>query len=989
MMRKNIYVRAGADFSAITKQARKASAGMQGMANAAQKAAGMMKSAFAAIGALVSIRAIVGAAKDAAEAYDQQAEAEAKLAQAMRNTMGASAEEIRSIKDLTAAQQALGVVGDEVQLAGAQQLAGYLSQTSSLQKLIPAMNDMVAQQYGYSASAENAASVATTMGKVLNGQTGALTRNGYSFTDAQERILKYGTEEQRVATLSEIVEQRVGGMNAALAQTPTGRMKQLSNTLGDIKEQFGKAVRTLGTAFLPILNRVAGILADVATLANKVAQAIANVLGGNTSGMKSYAYGAAEGADAYEDLADSYGDTADQAKKAAKAQQQAKNALSSADIDILHTLKDNSKDSSSGGDDSGDTSPSSGAVPSGIQEMPDEAQETVGWLEQLLQKFKDLFSELDFGPLKKAWEGLKAALEPLVNLIKQGLAWCWENVLKPLAHWTIEKLAPELINLLAAAFRLLTAVLEALKPIFSWLWENILKPLAQWTGEIFIFALQQITDLLNDLADLINGKISFREFVSQLDLFQKGLLAVAGTLAAIKISSWVAAGIAALAKLKASIEAVLATIMGTKTAAAGAGAAVSTDLVPAANSGASAISSFAMQGLLGAGAMISVKETIDDVLDPIHDYDDAIYSSSTSSDELRQIVEELDAQLTQQQQEFDNSTILGRAFNDMGGQILKTQTKLSEATDAYYSALRREGKEIDDNTRLQLNNSYTVNEAAYNFKTLGERASEAGALVKEKWNAVQDSLRRNGETIKTSLSDTWEKIKQKAAQGAQDLQNNWANIKSSAVSAGEAINNKFSSALNAVKTAGSSAFNSVKSAWNSAGSWAKNTGDAIANSFASGLQALVQKVQQIASQVKQIIESIKSTISGAMSSVGSSLNSLRSSASSIIGGITSSISSAFSSITTRSYSFNFPHLAAGAVIPPNREFAAILGDQANGTNIETPEGLLRQIFREEAAYSSSDVVDLMKDILRAVRSGQRLEVDRHTLGRVIRQAEGY
>ena len=67
----------------------------------------------------------------------------------------------------------------------------------------------------------------------------------------------------------------------------------------------------------------------------------------------------------------------------------------------------------------------------------------------------------------------------------------------------------------------------------------------------------------------------------------------------------------------------------------------------------------------------------------------------------------------------------------------------------------------------------------------------------------------------------------------------------------------------------------------------------------------------------------------------------------------------------------------------------ILGDQANGTNIETPEGLLRQIFREEAAYSSSDVVDLMKDILRAVRSGQRLEVDRHTLGRVIRQAQGY
>jgi hypothetical protein len=42
-----------------------------------------------------------------------------------------------------------------------------------------------------------------------------------------------------------------------------------------------------------------------------------------------------------------------------------------------------------------------------------------------------------------------------------------------------------------------------------------------------------------------------------------------------------------------------------------------------------------------------------------------------------------------------------------------------------------------------------------------------------------------------------------------------------------------------------------------------------------------------------------------------------------------------------------PKLAQGAVIPPNSEFLAILGDQKSGTNIETPERLLRQIVREE------------------------------------------
>lgn len=42
-----------------------------------------------------------------------------------------------------------------------------------------------------------------------------------------------------------------------------------------------------------------------------------------------------------------------------------------------------------------------------------------------------------------------------------------------------------------------------------------------------------------------------------------------------------------------------------------------------------------------------------------------------------------------------------------------------------------------------------------------------------------------------------------------------------------------------------------------------------------------------------------------------------------------------------------PKLATGAVIPPNQEFLAVLGDQKRGTNIETPENLLRQIMREE------------------------------------------
>ena len=47
-----------------------------------------------------------------------------------------------------------------------------------------------------------------------------------------------------------------------------------------------------------------------------------------------------------------------------------------------------------------------------------------------------------------------------------------------------------------------------------------------------------------------------------------------------------------------------------------------------------------------------------------------------------------------------------------------------------------------------------------------------------------------------------------------------------------------------------------------------------------------------------------------------------------------------------------PKLATGAVIPPNREFLAVLGDQRNGNNIEAPEGLIRQIVSEELAKNN-------------------------------------
>lgn len=118
---------------------------------------------------LADIQNVVGSLTSA---YSAQIEAETKLAVNMRNSMAAREEDIQSIKDLCSAQQELGVIGDEVQLAGAQEMATYLSEKQSLEALIPVMNDMLAQQYGLNATQENAAQIATMLGKVMNGQVG-------------------------------------------------------------------------------------------------------------------------------------------------------------------------------------------------------------------------------------------------------------------------------------------------------------------------------------------------------------------------------------------------------------------------------------------------------------------------------------------------------------------------------------------------------------------------------------------------------------------------------------------------------------------------------------------------------------------------------------------------------------------------------------------------------------------------------------------------
>lgn len=209
--------------------------------NAFKTAGNKIKSAGRTITTSFSVYGAAGiyAGSKLIDMSEAQTQAENKLTEIYKSRMGVGKQAVKSTLALATAQQKAGVVGDEVQLAGAQQLATYAKYPSTVNTMLPALNNLLVQQKGLNGTQEDATALANLFGKAMMGQTGALKRAGISFTAAQEEALKYGTEEEKAAMIAEVVQQNVGNMNAEFAKTDAGKIQQAKNTIGDMGEEIG------------------------------------------------------------------------------------------------------------------------------------------------------------------------------------------------------------------------------------------------------------------------------------------------------------------------------------------------------------------------------------------------------------------------------------------------------------------------------------------------------------------------------------------------------------------------------------------------------------------------------------------------------------------------------------------------------------------------------------------------------------------------------
>ena len=212
----------------------------------------MSTAVLATLGGAISVAGVVNFANEAIEGFNAAEEAETKLEAVLGNVpsiMSQGADAARRAKDelvaLTDQMEENGVVAGDVSVAGLQQLATFQLSQETLEKLAPGMADLIAQQKGLNATQSDAVSIGNMIGKVMNGQTSALSRAGIIMSDYQEQILKTGTEEQKAATLADVLAQNVGGVNKALAETDAGKVAVAQNLIGRSTDLIGEKLMNI------------------------------------------------------------------------------------------------------------------------------------------------------------------------------------------------------------------------------------------------------------------------------------------------------------------------------------------------------------------------------------------------------------------------------------------------------------------------------------------------------------------------------------------------------------------------------------------------------------------------------------------------------------------------------------------------------------------------------------------------------------------------
>lgn len=236
-----------------------AEAALDSIDDKAKKTADSISAEFTKAGAAITAIGAVGVAAviNLAQGAMEGEVAMAQLNHAIIDVSGGTSETVKAFEELAVQLQENGVLNKDAIITGQAQLSTFGLSTDAVYNLTASMADLAVNQFGVSATSEDLTATANMMQKALQGQFGILEKSGIRFTEAQQEMILYGTEMEKVSAINEGFAQNLKFTNEVAMQTFSGQLENLKN-------KFGEAIGPLEDAMLPALETLAGLLSRVA-----------------------------------------------------------------------------------------------------------------------------------------------------------------------------------------------------------------------------------------------------------------------------------------------------------------------------------------------------------------------------------------------------------------------------------------------------------------------------------------------------------------------------------------------------------------------------------------------------------------------------------------------------------------------------------------------------------------------------------------------------
>lgn len=279
---RNAATKAGSALhSGLGKASGFTSKAVSGIGNAAKGMATVVSGAATAAAAY-----LVNFGKQSVAAALKAGEVTAKFQQVAKNNNWTD-EEQKSLLSLNKTLGQTGVISGGTLKAAQAQLGTFALTADQVKTLTPALADMIANNKGYNATAQDGVQIANLLGKVMTGNATALSKYGVTMTDAQKKVLQEGSASEKAAMAAQVLEANFGGINKALAQTPQGKMTILQHEIAGLKTSIGNdliaAFGGVGGAVIKMVQAVEPLITalfdKIAQLAQKIGPPLEKVFG--------------------------------------------------------------------------------------------------------------------------------------------------------------------------------------------------------------------------------------------------------------------------------------------------------------------------------------------------------------------------------------------------------------------------------------------------------------------------------------------------------------------------------------------------------------------------------------------------------------------------------------------------------------------------------------------------------------------------------------